>query len=117
MVGESGGPVREFSFVAYLIPTFGSAAIGRRGIILCHDLLFFANLHVHILFLQCQGIRSASKLFMFGSGSAGARQKHLLVIQDKELLVFYVESLNPVASESVEYSVMNACLLGPFFVT
>ena len=54
---------------------------------------------------------------MFGSGSAGARQKHLLVIQDKELLVFYVESLNPVASESVEYSVMNACLLGPFFVT
>lgn len=41
----------------------------------------------------------------------------LLVMQDKESLVFYVESLNPGASESVEYFVMNACLVGPFFVT
>jgi hypothetical protein len=107
--------------VAYLIPTFGSAAIGRGGIILRHDLLFFSNPHVHSLIIPAMP-KASDQLRNCSCLESGQEQGRcieiFLVMQDTELLLlfFSVESLNPVASESVEYSVLNACLLRLFLL-
>lgn len=113
VVGESGGPVREYSFVAYLIPKRRNHLTSRSSFLLQSSR---AQL-IPAMPKAADQLRSCSCL------EAGHQEQSrciemLLDMQDIELLFFYVESLNPGASESVIHSVLNACLLRlTFFVT
>ena len=70
VVGESGGPVREYSFVAYLIPK-------RRNHLTSRSSFLLQSSRAQLIpAMPKAGSRSASKLFMFGSGSSGAKQMH-----------------------------------------
>ena len=122
VVGESGGPVREYSFVAYLIPTFGCTAINwmRRNHLTSRSSFLLQSSRAQLIPAMP---KAADQLRSCSCLEAGHQEQSrciemLLDMQDIELLFFYVESLNPGASESVIHSVLNACLLRlTFFVT